>query len=159
MDAVAPRRSQRSGQPDIRHRAHSLGSTGRRNAVWQMTVKARADDRRLLGVAAVAVEARPEGEPERRQPRATVGHPSGWDAAVEQLSRALDAQAAASSALSTGEHLGGSSTRVSFASTAQRRRDSDELSALCLASLCLSGILAQQPVGVSFVPCCHGLRG
>jgi hypothetical protein len=25
------------------------------------------------------------------RPRATVGHPSGWDATVEQLSRALDA--------------------------------------------------------------------
>jgi hypothetical protein len=44
-----------------------------------------------LGGAAVVVEARPEGGPERRQPRATVGHPSGWDAAVGQLSRALDA--------------------------------------------------------------------
>jgi hypothetical protein len=42
-----------------------LSSSGRRNAVWSVTLKARrADDWACLGDAAVVVEVRPEGGPE-----------------------------------------------------------------------------------------------
>ena len=43
-----------------------LSSTGRRNAVWPVTLRVRRDDWACLGDAAVVVEARPEGGPERR---------------------------------------------------------------------------------------------
>jgi hypothetical protein len=43
-----------------------LSSTGRRNAVWLMTLRAGRDNRACLDEAAVVVEARPEGGPERR---------------------------------------------------------------------------------------------
>jgi hypothetical protein len=44
----------------------SLSSTGRRNTVWSVTLKAGRDNRACLDEAAVVVEARPEGGPERR---------------------------------------------------------------------------------------------
>ncbi len=61
-----------------------LSSTGRRNAVWLVTLRVGSDDGACLGDAAVVVEARPEGGPERRQPRATVGHP--WEPAMPRSS-------------------------------------------------------------------------
>ena len=43
-----------------------LSSTGRRNAVWPVTLKLGSDELTFWVTAAVVVEARPEGGPERR---------------------------------------------------------------------------------------------
>jgi hypothetical protein len=43
-----------------------LSSTGRRNAVWPVTLKRGSDELTFWVTAAVVVEARPEGGPERR---------------------------------------------------------------------------------------------
>jgi hypothetical protein len=54
------------GKFEQESRRDRLSSTGRRNAVWPVTLKVRRDDWACLGDAAVVVEARPEGGPERR---------------------------------------------------------------------------------------------
>ncbi len=46
--------------------ARKLSSTGRRNAVWPVTLKLGSDELTFWVTAAVVVEARPEGGPERR---------------------------------------------------------------------------------------------
>ena len=47
-------------------RMMALSSTGRRNAVWSMTLRVGSDNWVCLDGAAVVVEACPEGGPERR---------------------------------------------------------------------------------------------
>jgi hypothetical protein len=50
----------------IEHERHHLSSTGRRNALWPVTLKLGSDELTFWVTAAVVVEARPEGGPERR---------------------------------------------------------------------------------------------
>ena len=59
----SPTTTRAAQQPAI---AGNLSSTGRRNAMWSVTVEVGSDDWALPGCAAVVVEARPEGGPERR---------------------------------------------------------------------------------------------
>ena len=50
----------------VEHKRDQLDSTGRRNAVWPVTLKLGSDELTFWVTAAVVVEARPEGGPERR---------------------------------------------------------------------------------------------
>ena len=60
-----PRRPDSTRVP-IEQQRHHLSSTGRRNAVWPVTLKLGSDELTFWVTAAVVVEARPEGGPERR---------------------------------------------------------------------------------------------
>ena len=54
------------GRAGARAGDDGLSSTGRRNAVWPVTLKLGSDELTFWVTAAVVVEARPEGGPERR---------------------------------------------------------------------------------------------
>jgi hypothetical protein len=54
------------GGVGVEHQRDHLSSTGRRNAVWPVTLKLGSDELTFWVTAAVVVEARPEGGPERR---------------------------------------------------------------------------------------------
>ena len=60
------RRADAGADPRLMRRRGNLSSTGRRNAVWPVTVKLGSDELTFWVTAAVVVEARPEGGPERR---------------------------------------------------------------------------------------------